>query len=212
MTYWYEEEAKEPEKTKQQREFAILEEIKRQPRISHNNLKKILVERGDMAGKTFDKLITQLSSDRRIATEQDGNKKRYSIPSAKLNSNDFRKDIVTGASMTEYHMGRLRQEYSSLHAIDKAMTAMFAFKCCADTLRVISTASAFIKKPKGDIVIEKRIQEYIKEIAEIVSRDPDSDIVLPVLKANMLQDNTIRAMTHVLENIPPKPDEHYKNG
>jgi hypothetical protein len=195
------------EKTPQQREFLILEEIKRHPRIHHNALRGIIVGRGDMAGKTFNKIVSELVRSERIVVERDLNKKRYSIPNTKINSEDFRKDIEIGASIADDQMSRLRNEYSSLYLVDKAMMAMFVLKTCANTLRVISLSSAFVRKSKQEITIEKRLQGYVREITDIVTGDSKADIVLPVLKANMLQDDAVKAMEDVLQKMPLELDD-----
>jgi hypothetical protein len=188
---------KESEKTQQQREFCILEEIKRQPRIHHNALREVIIGRGDMANKTFTKILAELIKEGRVVVERDKNKKRYSIPNTKINSADFTNDIEHGASIVEYHMRRMRKEYSKLYTMDKSMMALFALKSCMNTLRAISLASAFVRKSKHYIATEERIQGCVREITEIVSNDPESDIVLPLVKANMLQDDTLKAMNNV---------------
>ena len=175
------------------RESALLEAIKEFPDANQNELKRIMLRRKVMAGKTFERKIQELLERGWIIQIQKGNKKYYAIVD-KSYLGDSTKNLNVYIHSMDKRIKTLKKIYHKLSLAEKILTVNQLVKQLQSNLYGLELYFAFYPKNKINHY-QEFTQSMNKQLKQIINN---------IISRDSSQDNLNSALVSELINIRPE--------
>lgn len=165
-------------------DVAILEEITKNPFVSHNELKRRLGnERHIMATRTFDHHIQRLVKDERIMVKPQGNKKLYRL-NTPIEKSKMIESTIEFVCLTEMTIGLFEKKYSKIDLKTKTGMLLSYVNQLTGNVGLMALLPCVTLDPKDrqlSLELIARFQDCLFRLFTLVLKDPDMKAIATVL-------------------------------
>jgi len=176
----------------EQRESALVSAIDEFPDAHHNELKRIMLRKHVMVGRTSERKIQELLERGWIVTIRKGNKKFYRIVDS-LHLRDSAKNLNVYISSMDKRIKTLKKVYHKLSLVEKILTANQLVKQLQSNLYGLELYFGFYP--------ENRITHY-QEITASMNKQRKK--IIDIISSDSRRDNLNSALVSELINIRPE--------